>query len=216
MVFNAIYGPDGRDLSVVNAPFRYDANQDVKTIKIGYLKSDFARTYPFKQQDSIALATLQSLGYTLIPIELPQMPDISVILTAEAGAAFDELTRSNRDDLLVRQDRNAWPTTFRESRFIPAVEYIQANRLRTKLIEDMQREVFSRVDVYINPSWVGSSLRITNYTGHPAVVLPNGFRNGRPTSITFTGKLYDEGTVLRVARAYQDATDHHRKHPENF
>jgi Asp-tRNA(Asn)/Glu-tRNA(Gln) amidotransferase A subunit family amidase len=114
----------------------------------------------------------------------------------------------------MRQDRNAWPNTFREARFIPAVEYIQANRLRSQLIADMQR-VFEEVDVYINPSWGSSSLLITNLTGHPCVALPNGFRaDGRPTSITFTGKLFGEAELLSLAKAWQEATDFHRQHPE--
>ena len=214
IVFDAIRGSDQKDLSVIDAPFNYHANFDTKKLKVGYLKSAFDRNYPFKTQDSIALAKMQELGYELVPIELPEVPNIRFILTAEAAAAFDELTRSNEDDLLVRQGRNAWPNTFREARFIPAVEYIQANRLRSQLIAEMQR-VFEEVDVYINPSWGSSSLLITNLTGHPCVVMPNGFRdNGTPTSITFTGKLFGEAELLSLAKAWQDATDYHKQHPE--
>lgn len=214
IVFDAIRGSDQRDLSVIDAPFNYNANSDTKKLSVGYLKSAFDRNYPFKTQDSIALAKMQELGYELVPIELPEVPNIRFILTAEAAAAFDELTRSNEDDLLVRQGRNAWPNTFREARFIPAVEYIQANRLRSQLIAEMQR-VFEEVDVYINPSWGSSSLLITNLTGHPCVVMPNGFRdNGTPTSITFTGKLFGEAELLSLAKAWQDATDYHKQHPE--
>jgi len=212
IVLAAIYGPDGRDASVQDLPFNYDANLDLNTLKIGYLKSAFDRDYYFSDNDSIALQTLRDLGYELIPIELPDMPELGAILSAEAAAAFDELTRSNKDDLLVRQQSNAWPNTFREARFIPAVEYIQANRLRTRLMQDMAM-LFEDIDVYINPSWNSSSLGITNYTGHPCVVLPNGFRDGRPTSITFTGDLFREGEVLSLAKAYQNATKHHKKRP---
>ncbi len=213
IVFNAIYGPDGKDLSVIKAPFNYNATFDTKKLKVGYLKSDFERNYPFKKQDSIALVKLRELGYELIPIELPTMPEIGFILSAEAATAFDDLTLSNRDDLMVRQVRNAWPNTFRQARFIPAVEYIKANRLRTQLIVDMQK-VFEKVDLYVHPSWMGNSLRITNLTGHPCLVMPNGFQqNGRPTSITFTGKLMDEATLLSFAKKWQDATDFHKKHP---
>jgi Asp-tRNA(Asn)/Glu-tRNA(Gln) amidotransferase A subunit family amidase len=214
IVFDAIRGADQRDLSVIDAPFNYNASFNTKELRIGYLQSAFERDYAFKTQDSIALAKMRELGYELIPIELPEVPDIRFILTAEAAAAFDELTRTNEDDLLMRQDRNAWPNTFREARFIPAVEYIQANRLRSQLIADMQR-VFEEVDVYINPSWGSSSLLITNLTGHPCVALPNGFRaDGRPTSITFTGKLFGEAELLSLAKAWQEATDFHRQHPE--
>jgi Asp-tRNA(Asn)/Glu-tRNA(Gln) amidotransferase A subunit family amidase len=217
LVFQAIYGPDGKDLAVVPAPFNFNAKSGPKDLKIGYLKSDFERPYPFRAQDSAALATLQSLGFELTPIRLPELPDIRIILEAEAAAAFDELTRSNRDDLMVRQIRNAWPNVFRGARFIPAVEYLQANRKRSELIEAMHREVFSKVDVYVHPSFGSSSLTITNYTGHPCVVVPNGFqRNGRPTSISFTSKLYEEGMALEVALAFQQATEHHKKHPAGF
>ncbi len=217
IVFNAIYGPDGKDLAVVKAPFNFNSTADPKKLKVGYVKSDFERPYPFHAQDSAALDVLKNLGFELIPIQLPEMPDIRFILEAEAAAAFDDLTRSNKDDLMVRQIRNAWPNVFRGARFVPAVEYIQANRRRSELIEAMQREVFSKVDVYVHPSWGSSSLTITNYTGHPCVVVPNGFqRNGRPTSISFTSKLYEEGMALSVARAFQLATAHHKKHPQDF
>lgn len=213
-VFAAIAGPDGKDLSLIEAPVRYAKSMaNPKMIKVGYLKSAFERRYPFKAQDSMALAKLKELGYELIPVELPEMPDIGMILSVEAAAAFDELTRSGKDDELVRQIRNAWPNVFRAARFVPAVEYIQANRLRTRLKEDMTK-VFEEVDLYVHPSWASSSLRITNYTGHPCVVVPNGFRaDGRPTSITFTGKLFDEGTILAMAAAFQQATDWEDQHP---
>lgn len=213
IVFNAIYGPDGKDLSVIKAPFNYNATFDPKKLKVGYLKSDFERNYPFKKQDSTALAKLRELGFELIPIELPAMPEIGFILSAEAATAFDDLTLSNRDDLMVRQIKNAWPNTFRQARFIPAVEYIKANRLRAQLIVEMQ-QLFEKVDVYVHPSWVSNSLRITNLTGHPCVVVPNGFQqNGRPSSISFTGKLMDEATLLSFVKKWQDVTDFHKKHP---
>lgn len=213
-VFAAIAGTDGKDLSLIEAPVRYAASMaNPKMLKVGYHKRAFERNYPFKSQDSLALATLEGLGYQLIPVELPDMPDIGMILSVEAAAAFDDLTRSGKDDELVRQIRNAWPNVFRAARFVPAVEYIQANRLRTKLKEDMTK-VFEEVDLYIHPSWASSSLRITNYTGHPCVVVPNGFReDGKPTSITFTGRLFDEGTILAMAAAFQKATEWEDKHP---
>jgi Asp-tRNA(Asn)/Glu-tRNA(Gln) amidotransferase A subunit family amidase len=213
IVFQAIQGPDPLDVSLIPAAFHYDATSNPRQLKIGYLKTDFERRYPFHDQDSLSLQKLREMGFQLIPIELPEAPNLGIILSAEAAAAFDELTRSGRDDLMRRQIRNAWPNTFREARFIPAVEYIQANRLRTKLMQDMQK-VFKQVDVYLNPSWGGRSLNITNHTGHPCVVLPNGFRNGRPTSITFTGNLFEEGKILNLARVYQEATSHHLQHPK--
>jgi Asp-tRNA(Asn)/Glu-tRNA(Gln) amidotransferase A subunit family amidase len=214
-VFNSIYGSDGIDQTLYEAPFNYSHEIDFKKLKIGYLKSDFDRKYPFKRNDSTALALLQKLGAQLIPIELPDIAtqDLSIILSAEAAAAFDELTRSNKDDLLERQVKNAWPNLFRSSRFIPAVEYINANRLRYMLIQEMKK-IFDKVDFYISPSWAGNNLLLTNLTGHPCVVIPNGFgESGTPTSFTFIGNLFDEGKIIAAAKAYQDASGHHKKHP---
>ncbi len=137
-----------------------------------------------------------------------------LILYAEAAAAFDELTRSNRDDLLARQGKEAWPTSFRMARLLPAVEYIQLNRVRTQLIQAMAK-VMQSVDVYLQPDIWGSDLALTNFTGHPAVVLPNGFsEQDIPNSaMILIGQLYGEAQVLAVAKAYQDATDFHRKQP---
>lgn len=216
IVFNSIYGADGIDQTLFEAPFNYNPKVDFTKLKIGYLKKDFDGKYPFHYNDSLALKKLQELGAQLISIELPDIPinDISFILSAEAAAAFDELTRSNKDDLLVRQVKNAWPNVFRSSRFIPAVEYINANRVRYMLIQEMQK-LMEGVDLYISPSWVGGNLLLTNLTGHPSVVVPNGFsERGTPTSFTFIGKLFDEGTIIAVAKAFQDATGHHKKHPK--
>ena len=114
----------------------------------------------------------------------------------------------------MRQVADAWPNVFRQGQLIPAVEYIRANRIRTLLMQEMER-VMEEVDVYVVPSFGGNDMLMTNLTGHPAVVLPNGFRrsNGTPTSITFTGRLYGETEVLAVAHAYQQATDFHLKRP---
>jgi len=218
LVFNAIYGPDGKDSTIVDLPFNWDAARDIKNLKVGYIKSDFEQQRKdgeSKANDKETLKALRHLGLELIPIELPDYPvdAIGFILSVEAAAAFDELTRSGRDELLVRQIQNAWPNRFREARLVPAVEYIQANRLRTLVIKAMH-ELMSDIDVYVAPSWVGDNLLLTNLTGHPAVVLPNGFnKEQEPTSITFTGKLYGESEVLAVAKAYQDATGFHLKHP---
>ncbi len=217
IVFNAIKGTDGKDLSTIDASFSFNGNRkDLKGIRIAYLKKDFDRNYPTKSQDSLSLATLRKLGAELIPLELPNYPvgDMTIILSAEAATAFDELTRNGKDDTMVRQIKNAWPNSFRASRFIPAVEYLQANRLRTKLIQDMETKL-KDIDVYISPAFGNANLTLTNLSGHPCVVLPNGFRpEGRPTSITFMGKLFGEGKLLEVAKIYQDATDFHKKHPE--
>jgi Asp-tRNA(Asn)/Glu-tRNA(Gln) amidotransferase A subunit family amidase len=216
VVFHAIQGPDGKDLTIVDAPFGWDPSSDLMDIRVGYLKKAFEQKSRTKEHEQAALEVLRSLGIELIPFDLPEFPAraISFILGAEAAAAFDELTRSGKDDLLVRQGRGAWPNSFRQARFIPAVEYIQANRLRTILMQNMDT-VMEGIDVFITPTYGGNNLLITNLTGHPAVVVPSGFDDkGNPTSITFIGDLYKEGKALRVAKAYQDATGFHLKHPE--
>ena len=218
MVFNAIYGPDNKDQTVVDLPFNYNGDVDLGNLKIGYVESAFKSDYYNRGRDSLTLAKLQELGADLIPIELPDYPTnaLSFLLTAEGAAAFNQLTLSNRDDQLVRQGKNAWPNLFRAARFIPAVEYIEANRARQVLIQKMD-SVMQKVDVYISPTYGGDNLLLTNLTGHPSVVLPNGFNeDGQPTSITFMGELFEEGTLLGVAQKYQQATDFHTQHPEMF
>ncbi len=222
LVFQAISGQDDKDLTVVDLPFNWDPEMDLKTIKIGYLKNAFdrepregnERDKKAIEENKKALDVLRSLGIELIPVDLPEFPtrSISFILSTEAAAAFDELTRSNQDDLLVRQRRGAWPGTFRQQRFVPAVEYIQANRARVQLMLEMA-EKMEGIDVFIATSRTTTGL--TNLTGHPAVVVPNGFRdNGTPTAILFIGNLFAEAKTLRVAKAYQDATGYHLKHPD--
>lgn len=218
IVYSAIKGSDGRDVTVTDVPFNYDGNIDLKSLRFGYLKSAFDKDYRGKENDANTLKKLRELGANLIEIELPDLPVYSMafILSAESAAAFDDLTLSNRDDLLVRQIRNAWPNVFRASRFIPAVEYIQANRLRSILIQQMDG-LFDNIDVYVAPSFGGGNLLLTNLSGHPCVVLPNGFdEKGSPTSVSFTGKLYGDGTILEVAQVYQQATSFHKKHPQKF
>ncbi len=218
LVFNAIYGPDGEDPTVIAAPFQYAPMTSLKGMKIGCLDKPFGSDYANKANDVATLETLRKLGATLVPITLPAFNygALRLIIGVEGGAAFDELTRNNKDDLMVRQGKNAWPSTFRSARFVPAVEYLQANRIRTKLINEMH-EILQKagVDVYMSPTYAGGNLTLTNLTGHPCVVLPNGFTaKGLPTSITFMGQLFNEGKVLAVAKAYQDATDWHKKHPK--
>lgn len=166
--------------------------------------------------DQAVLEVFQNkLGIKLMSVELPKLPAQAMrpILTAEAAAAFDELTRSGADARLTAQTPNDWPNTFRESRLIPAVEYINANRARTLLMQQFA-EIFKTVDVILSPTF-GAQLLDTNLTGHPSVILPNGFHSSdsTPTSITFVGDLFGDAKMLAVAKAYQDATDFHLKHP---
>lgn len=216
IVFDAIHGADGIDPAAVDESFDYAATARLQGVRIGFVKAMFDEDYPNKAHDAATLDQLRALGAELVPIELPKTPvaPLASILTAEAAAAFDELTRTNRDDLLVRQIKNAWPNALRAARFIPAVEYIQANRVRSILMDEMAK---LPVDVYVTPTFGGDNLLLTNLTGHPSVVLPNGFSDqGTPTSITFMGRPFGEGALLAVANAYQDATDFDEKHPAAF
>jgi Asp-tRNA(Asn)/Glu-tRNA(Gln) amidotransferase A subunit family amidase len=217
LVFNAIQGPDNLDLTVMNVPFRYAPLPSLKGVRIGVVQKAFDGEYATKANDKETLDMLQKLGATLVPIDLPafRYGALTFIIGVEGAAAFDELTRSGRDSLMVRQLKSAWPNEFRSSRFIPAVEYLQANRIRTQLINQMHDVLKkAQVDVYISPTYAGGNLTLTNLTGHPCVVLPNGFNAQQmPTSITINGQLFAEGAILAVAKAYQDATNWHQKHP---
>jgi Asp-tRNA(Asn)/Glu-tRNA(Gln) amidotransferase A subunit family amidase len=229
IVFDAIQGPDGRDKSCIPAPFAWDASLAPSALRIGYVKSAFdlpvtdpenaeRRLHPTKPHDDAALEALRGAGATLIPVELPDLPydAMRVILTAEAAAAFDELTRSGRDAELVQQGRFDWANTFRTARFIPAVDYINANRVRSSAIEAWDK-VFRSLDVIVTPTGAAglSQLVATNLTGHPAVILPHGFRDdGTPVSLTFLGRLFGERELLAVAHAFQQVTDWHLKHPQ--
>jgi Asp-tRNA(Asn)/Glu-tRNA(Gln) amidotransferase A subunit family amidase len=218
IVFDAIRGRDSRDMATVNAPFPYDAAAKMQTLRIGYLKSTFDGDRPGIDFDRKVLEVLRGLGVNLIPIELPNRPTnaLRIILNAEAAAAFDDLTRSGRDSMLSRQDAGAWPNTFRSARFIPAVEYIQANRVRQLLQQDMHR-LLDSIDVYVSPAFAGGNLLVTNLTGHPCVAVPSGFtETGSPVSITFCARMYGEADALEVARAYQDATPWDERHPPAF
>src|SRR5581483_11181278 len=215
LVFGAIYGADGRDLGAVDRAFEWNPAVDWSKLRIGYLAAAFEEEYEQRANDHESLAVLRGLGAQLVPIALPDAPldPLQLIMWAEAAAAFDELTRSDRDDLLVRQSKDAWPNMLRAARLIPAVEYLQANRARGRLIADMA-ELMETIDLYVAPSLHHANLLLTNLTGHPAVVVPNGtMASGGWSSISFIGRLDDEATILAVAKAYQDATDFHLRHP---
>ena len=209
-------GPDARDVATLLVPnaFKFVFGTDVKKLRVGYLKKAFDQDYPTKANDLATLDVLRKLGVELVPLELPALAPATLrfVLTAEGAAAFDDLTRSGRDGQMVLQNRSAWPNSFRSARFIPAVEYLQAQRVRSLLIEQMDAQL-KGFDCYIAPSF-GANLVLTNLTGHPAVALPNGLTAaGLPTTITFMGQLYEEGKLLALAKAYQDATDFDEKHP---
>ncbi|MFQ5703843.1 MAG: amidase family protein [Gemmatimonadales bacterium] len=227
IVLDAIHGADGKDPTARTVPFNWSPELEISHLRIGYYKSAFdyeprnerERRFSTKNFDVKALDVLRSLGASLIPIEVPdEFPTsaLRIILSAEAAAAFDQLTLSGRDDLLVRQGRGAWPNSFRTARAIPAVEYIQANRVRTMLMGAMDAAM-KGVDLFVTPSFGGNVLLTTNLTGHPSVTLPNGFRDdGTPVSISFVGQLFGEAEMLAVAKKYQDATGFHLQHPPEF
>jgi Asp-tRNA(Asn)/Glu-tRNA(Gln) amidotransferase A subunit family amidase len=232
IVFNAIYGSDGRDETVVDAPFTWNPDVPLSSLKIGYIASEFEATDSGRgggrganpeearrrgeERNKLlkeALDVLRGAGAKLDPIALPDFPAnaLGFILSAEAAAAFDDLTRSKEVDLLTEQGAGAWPNTFRTSRFIPAVEYIRAQRARTLLNRRMDA-LMSTCDVFLSPTG-SASLGITNLTGHPAACLKAGFVDGLPQALMITGRLYDEATVLRLALAYQRATKWHTMNP---
>jgi len=273
IVLSVIYGPDGKDRTVKDAAFNWNADVDWKKFRVGYLKADFApgkeqprpapspeppattpeeqkkrddrkklrelqqqqRAYTYKYNDA-ALAKLHEMGVELIPVEIPKLPYDAMVamLNAEAAAAFDELTRSGRDKLLTAQKEVDWPNQFRTARFIPAVEYVQAARARLLAMQAVAK-AFDNFDVIVAPT-NSQQLVVTNLTGHPAVILPNGFRGddaprippssdmdedniggpGTPVSLTFLGQLYAEAKLLAFARAYQEATGFQKTHPKTF
>ncbi|MGH7480971.1 MAG: amidase [Longimicrobiales bacterium] len=222
LVLDAIHGPDGQDLTVREVPFLYDGTAALDGLRIGYYASAFEdderEDRDWLANDRAALDQVRRLaGRELIPVELPTRFPLGAlrgtILIAEAAAAFDDLTLSGRDDLM---ERSSWPNSFRQARTIPAVEYINANRIRT-LVMEATRQALSDVDVFITPSYGGVSLLLTNLTGHPEAVVPNGFRaDGTPTSIAFISRLYREGEAIRLAKAYQESTGWHERTPPLF
>ena len=236
IVFRTIAQPDEQDLSVIDLPFNWDAGRDIRQLRVGYLEGAFneaGRPDDWKRNDHQALDELRSLGVTLEPFELPQMPvDVAGSASgAESGAFFDEFLRSGRDTLLTREGRG---NGFRRSRLIPAVEYLQTQRVRT-LVMRRFAEAVSKFDVYIAPymhprpprpegaaapptdpppSPIRQHFQVANLCGYPAVAVPNGFADdGRPTGITFMARLYAEAEVLAVAKAYQDAAGWTERRP---
>jgi len=268
LILSAIHGPDGKDASVYSAPFDWNPGFDWRTLRIGYLKSEFDPPQPLKLQEaapnesadekkkreehnaqlrisrarrdydrryeSAALDKLRSMGVQLIPVELPKLPWSSMVplLTAEAAAAFDALTMTGRDRLLIEQGIEDWPNGFRVARLYPAVEYIQANRARTLAIQQVSA-LFEQVDIIVTPT-TDTQLIATNLTGHPALIVPNGLRGadappppkiddgdsddiggpGTPVSLTFLAGHYQEAKLPAFGSAYQQATGFHKLHPK--
>ena len=223
IVFNYIHGTDGKDGSAVNMPFNYTPNKDIKKLKIGYAKNYFDKIKDTSRNEFKVLEEFKKLGVQLIPVNFPDsgvynFNIMDVVIGVECAAQFDEMTRMNIDDILTRQTKNDWPNSFRTARFVPAVEYINAQRHRYTLMQKVN-EVMQQYDVIICPSrGDGNQSAITNLTGNPVVCVPTGFdkRSNLPTGISFVGNLYDEATILSIAQAYQKATNWDETHPTLF
>ncbi|MDP6445015.1 MAG: amidase [Pirellulaceae bacterium] len=205
LVFDAIHGYDGKDKTVGTAPFQWPSKAKLSDLKVGYFKDGR------DQDERRDLQALEQLGVTLVEIELPDsLPEwaLTMILDVESATVFDEFTRRGENEGL-----NRWPPVWRKAQFVSAVEYLRANRVRTKLVAEME-ELFQSVDCYVG----GNDLVITNFTGHPTVVLPLEFRerDGRPipSPITFTGQLFEEEKLLALTNAFQLATGTHLRRPE--
>ena len=225
LVLQALHGPDGHDETVADLPFPWNDSRDVKGMRIGYVDHELgggggggdaddrqpaAARRPFYEA---AIALYRRAGATLVPITLPDLPAAAIyaVLNAEAGAMFDELVRTGAINELADKGPNGRANQLRASRFIPAVEYIRAQRVRTLLVQQMNA-LFESVDIFLAPSQ-SDSVTMTNLTGHPAVVIPGGFVDGMPLAVMLTGKLWDEATLLRAAAAFEDVTDWHKRHP---
>ena len=204
LIFGAIHGSDPHDFTAVDRAFSWPPKAEVKSLRIGYFEGDRP------PEEKRAHELLKKLGVSLVPMKLPQrypVGPLTLILNTEAAAAFDDLTRDG-----VREGIGKWGTTFRQGQFVPAVEYLRACRVRTLVMREME-EVMTNVDAYVG----GDDLVLTNFTGHPTVVVPDGNRpdskSGQPGTITFTGQLFGETKLLALAHAYQQASGAHLKRP---
>jgi Asp-tRNA(Asn)/Glu-tRNA(Gln) amidotransferase A subunit family amidase len=212
LVFDAIRGADGRDNTIIDAPFNWDALADVTKLRVGYMRAaaDDPADDETRRNNDEALRVIRSLGVTPVPFSLPDVPieAIDFIRYAETSAAFADVTRAG---LLTQAEegpeQSRRPDEIRAGHFIPAVEFLQANRLRMRVMEQVDAAL-GDLDLFI-----GSNQAITNRTGHPVVSIPNGFSRGSPTALHLTGKLFGEAEILLLAHAFQARTDFHLQHP---
>jgi Asp-tRNA(Asn)/Glu-tRNA(Gln) amidotransferase A subunit family amidase len=219
IVFSFIHGSDQTDESSISFAFNYTGVADLKKLKVAYIRN-YIDSLPVNSPEKQMLAALKEMGVSLIPLSFPDSLHgdeiLSLIVGVESAAAFDLLTRSSADDQMVQQNKDRWPNTFRTSRFVPAVEYINACRLRYQIMKKMD-PVIDSFDIIITPPETGDQLAITNLTGNPSVTLPNGFLpNGMPAGITFIGKHFGEADLLAFAKAYQEHTGFNLKHPPGY
>ena len=226
LILQAITGPDAGDVASVPARLDFDANQLVTGLRVGYFPN-WMKESPATDVDRAALDTLRQLGLSPTEVSIPDWPygALNVVLFAEAAAAFEDLTLSGQAGQLKAQVPDAWPNLFREARFLSAVDFVQADRLRRKVAVEMAR-VFSEVDLLLVPSLRDEMLTIGNFTGHPSITLRTGFvevgearsdwapdptrplpkfspPRRVPHGVTLIGRLFDEGTIGRVALALE-------------
>ncbi|MGZ3749889.1 MAG: amidase [Mucilaginibacter sp.] len=219
IVFYFMHGADNKDASAINFAFNYTGHADIKKLRIAYIKN-YIDTLPENSTEKRTLAVLRKMGAVVTGINFPDNlhgdETLSLIIGAESATAFDPLTRSNRDDEMVQQNKDRWPNTFRTSRFVPAVEYLTACRVRYQIMQQMDPFI-DKYDIIIAPPETGDQLAITNLTGNPSITLPNGMLpNNMPASITFIGKHFGEANLLAFAKAYQEFTGYNLKHPPGF
>jgi Asp-tRNA(Asn)/Glu-tRNA(Gln) amidotransferase A subunit family amidase len=239
LVLHAISGPEAGDLASVPSKLAFDAGASVAGLRVGYFPA-WMKTAPATEVDRAALETVRKLGMTPVEVSLPDWPydSLNIILFAESAAAFEELTLSHRVDELKMQVPDAWPNTFRQSRFLSAVDFVQADRLRRKVAIEMER-VFNEVDLLLVPSLRDEFLVITNFTGHPSLTLRAGFveitearsdwapdaKNPLPKfspprrvpyGVTLVGRLFEEGRMAEAGIALEREFGVAAKRPEGF
>ena len=223
LLLHAIHGSDGKDNRVIDVPFNWDASLDVSRLRVGYLRAafegaiagdpaneaaEFERATRTNNQE--ALRVIRSMGVNLVPFDLPNVPipAIDFIRYAETAAFFDDVTRSGLLTAVEQgPEKSARPVEIRGGYFTSAVEFIQANRFRTRVMEQMD-EAMSGLDLF-----VGSNQLLTNRTGHPVISMPSGFHRGSPTAVHFTGKIFGDSEILLLAHRFQAATRHHLSRP---
>jgi Asp-tRNA(Asn)/Glu-tRNA(Gln) amidotransferase A subunit family amidase len=239
LVLDAISGVDAGDVASVPSKLDFDATAGVRGLKVGYFPG-WMNEAPATDVDRAALAMAQKLGMQAVPVALPDWPyqSLNTVLFAEAAAAFEEITLDGRIDQLREQVPDAWPNLFREARFLSAVDFVQADRLRRKVAQEMAR-IFREVDLLLVPSLRDEMLTISNFTGHPSLTLRTGsvevtqarsdwapnpaqplptFSKARrvPHGVTLIGRLFDEGTIARGGLALEKAAGVVAERPPGF
>ncbi len=200
LALDAIAGRDAEDPATIDLPLNIDMTAGIAGMRVGYPKAEYEGDGA-GEADRAGLEALKRLGVSLVPIEISAGNYGEVIfflISVEAAAAFDEMTRSGRDETLKWQADEAWPNTFRMTRLAPAVEYMQARRLRRRFMTTAA-ELFGKVDAIIAPRAHGALHAMTNMTGQPAVTIRQGFReDGTPSAVTLWGGLFDDARLLRL------------------